>query len=190
MEIKNMNNDPTNRWPFTDEPVKASCGNCDQQFIDNYVCDCGWPLPPSSIKWDMRFLHLAREVASWSKDPSTQTGAVLVRPDRTVCSLGFNGFPRRMNDAPHLYNDREVKYKRIIHCEINALLSSRDQDHQGYTLYVWPFGPCERCAVQLIQAGITRVVCPRVRPDAKTLENVKLGHEFCKEAGLQYTIYG
>jgi deoxycytidylate deaminase len=31
-------------------------------------------------KWDIRYLELAKHGSSWSKDPSTQTGAVIVRP--------------------------------------------------------------------------------------------------------------
>jgi deoxycytidylate deaminase len=37
----------------------------------------------------------------WSKDPSTKVGAVIVRPDLTVASIGYNGFPRGMSDDPH-----------------------------------------------------------------------------------------
>ena len=59
-----------------------------------------------------KFLSLAREVSTWSKDPSTQVGAVLVRPDRTVAGIGFNGFPRGIYDDPELLNDRPEKYKR------------------------------------------------------------------------------
>jgi dCMP deaminase len=51
-------------------------------------------------KWDARFLDLARHVATWSRDPSTQTGAVIVRPNRTIASVGYNGFPRDCNDDP------------------------------------------------------------------------------------------
>ena len=50
-------------------------------------------------KWDRRFLALAEHVADWSKDPSTKTGAVIVRPDRTIASMGYNGFPRGMADT-------------------------------------------------------------------------------------------
>ena len=44
-------------------------------------------------KWDRRFLKIAREGATWSKDPSTQVGAVIVDPDQRVVSLGYNGPP-------------------------------------------------------------------------------------------------
>jgi len=44
-------------------------------------------------KWDERYLALAAEVATWSKDPSTQVGAVTVGSKKEVLSQGFNGFP-------------------------------------------------------------------------------------------------
>lgn len=112
-----------------------------------------------SDKWDIRFLQLAKLVSTWSKDPSTQVGACIVRPDKSVCSVGFNGFAKNMNDHSALYADRETKYSRIIHGEINALLFAREPV-QGYALYTWPFLPCDRCCVQMLQAGIARFVAP------------------------------
>lgn len=109
-------------------------------------------------KWERRFLQLARQIAQWSKDPSTKVGAVIVRPDRTVASLGFNGFPRRTSDLPELYQDREAKYARVVHAEMNAVLSAHEPV-RGYSLYC-THPVCERCAVHLIQAGIASVVWP------------------------------
>lgn len=111
-------------------------------------------------KWDGRFLDLAQMVSKWSKDPSTKVGAAIVRPDRTVASLGFNGFPRFCDDAEELYADRALKYERVVHAEMNALLNAQGSV-AGCTLYVWPpaSGPtCARCAAHVIQAGIKRVV--------------------------------
>src|SRR5271166_5855588 len=110
-------------------------------------------------KWDIRFLQLARHVSTWSKDPSTQTGAVIVRPNRSVASVGFNGFPQKMNDSPELYSNRDEKYSRIVHCEMNALEFAQEQT-DGYTLYTYPFISCDRCFVHMAQAGITRFVAP------------------------------
>ena len=55
-------------------------------------------------KWDLRFVNLAEEVAGWSKDPSTQVGAVAVN-DRigTVVAQGYNGFPRGIQDTDLRY---------------------------------------------------------------------------------------
>lgn len=107
--------------------------------------------------WDKRFLGLAEHVATWSKDPSTRVGAVIVRPDFTVASIGYNGFPRGMSDKSSLYEDREVKLSRIVHAEMNAILHAREP-LKGYTLYTFPVLTCDRCAVHVIQSGISRVV--------------------------------
>ena len=117
----------------------------------------------SRTRWDIRYVELARLVSTWSKDPSTQTGAVIVRPDNSVASIGFNGFPRGIDDSTERYADREVKYSYIIHCEMNAVLSAHD-NVIGSTLYTYPFLSCDRCAVHMIQAGIKRVVAPACPP--------------------------
>jgi dCMP deaminase len=120
----------------------------------------------SDDKWDIRFLELAKFVSDWSKDPSTKTGAAIIRPDRTIASIGFNGFPRGMQDNEELYNNREIKYSRIVHCEMNAILSA-DESLKGYTLYTYPFASCDRCAVHVIQSGIERVVFPKLPDELK-----------------------
>ncbi len=112
--------------------------------------------------WDRRLLDLARFVAAWSKDPSTRVGAVIADGKRVV-SLGFNGFPAGCDDAADLYADRETKYRRVVHAELNALLFA-GRDVRGCTLYTWPFAPCPRCAGAVIQAGIWRVVAPACPP--------------------------
>jgi dCMP deaminase len=113
-----------------------------------------------SPKWNNRFLALAEHIATWSKD-STQVGAVIVRPDKTIASVGYNGFPRYCDDSPDILADRELKYSRTIHAELNAVLNAPER-LQGYSLYVSKpslYGPtCDRCACFIIQAGITRVV--------------------------------
>ncbi|KKN29496.1 hypothetical protein LCGC14_0843630 [marine sediment metagenome] len=138
-------------------------------------------------KWDIRFLELASLVSSWSKDPSTQTGAVIVRSDKTVASMGFNGFPRQIEDTPELLNNREEKYKRVIHCELNAIINAREQLN-GYTLYNWPGQSCSRCAVHVIQAGIIRVVSYWDKDSSfiqRWFEDMKLAEFLYVEAGVK-----
>jgi len=117
--------------------------------------------------WDQWFIGLARYVSTASKDPSTQTGAVIVGPDRRVVSVGFNGFPSGMPDDPEHYANREEKYARIIHCEVNALLFARVVPMRA-TLYTFPFMSCDRCAVQMLQAGIRRFVAPKATAEQNT----------------------
>ena len=84
-----------------------------------------------------------------------------MRPDKTIASVGYKGFPRHCNDSPDILANRELKYSRTIHAEINAILSCAERPY-GYTLYVSKpslYGPtCDRCACVVIQAGIARVV--------------------------------
>jgi dCMP deaminase len=116
-------------------------------------------------EWDVKFLRLAEHISTWSKDPSTKTGAVIVNGERHVVSMGYNGFPQRMPDANQYYANRDEKYSRIVHCEVNALIFAR-RDVTGCTLYTWPFLSCDRCFVMLAQAGIARFVAPVVtHPD-------------------------
>jgi dCMP deaminase len=117
-------------------------------------------------KWDRRFIDLMKVAEGWSKDPSTKVGAVIVRPDLTVASIGYNGFPRGMSDDDALYADRPTKYSRIVHGEMNAILNAHGSV-QGCTLYV-PFPPCDRCAVHVVQAGIKRVVYIEPTDDIKS----------------------
>ena len=112
-----------------------------------------------SGKWQARFIKLAEEIATWSKDPSSRVGAVIVRPDRTICSVGFNGFPRGVEDSQDAIANRDAKLLRTIHAELNAILSAKEP-LTGYSLFVWPFQPCAQCAAAIIQAGIADVYCP------------------------------
>lgn len=107
-------------------------------------------------KWDHRFLALADMISSWSKDPSTQVGAVIVDPARRIVSTGYNGFARGVHDDPGLLHDRPRKYAQILHAEMNALLFAQ-RPLAGCTIYT-TVPPCALCAAMLVQAGVYRVV--------------------------------
>ena len=110
-------------------------------------------------KWVARFIKLAEEISTWSKDSSSRVGAVIVRPDRTIASIGFNGFPRGVEDSPERIANRDTKLLYTIHAEMNAILSAKEP-LKDYSLFVWPFQPCAHCAASIIQAGIKDVYCP------------------------------
>ena len=130
--------------------------------------------------WDMRFLELARHVATWSKDPSTQVGAVIVDRKRRVVSMGYNGFPRGVEDSIKRYKDRDEKLKFICHAERNALDNS-PHSVEGCALYA-TFMPCNECAKSIIQRGITTVYT--VRPNQEMDANPFLWTRF----NWKYTI--
>ena len=136
-------------------------------------------------KWNTRFLDMAALVASWSKDPSTKTGAVIVGPDKRVIATGYNGFPASMPDGPELYNNRAEKYSRIVHCEINAVLYAPSPLPTGAILYTWPFISCDRCVVQMLQAGIKNFVAPLPSEEAlsRWAESFNRTRQYIKECG-------
>lgn len=121
----------------------------------------------SKQTWDEWFISLAYAIANKSKDPSTKVGALIIRPDRTIAAAGYNGFPRSIADTEERLNNRPIKYSLIIHAEMNAVLTARE-NLSGYTLYTVPFMPCDRCFVHMLQAGITRFVFPKATADQES----------------------
>ena len=111
-------------------------------------------------KWDQRFLRIAHEVSSWSRDPGTTVGCVLVK-DRRILSTGYNGFPVGLSDSLDLYQDREYKLAVTVHAEANAIINAAKNGAitKNCDAYV-TFPPCSQCAAALIQAGVGKVVCP------------------------------
>lgn len=140
-------------------------------------------------KWDDRFLQLAKLISTWSKDPSTKCGAVIVRPDKTIVSTGFNGFPKGCLDTPELYENRDLKLDRVVHAELNAILHAREP-LDGYTMYTYPpgFGPsCARCSAHIVQSGISRVVHQKDESNfaSRWKESSERGLQMYNEAGVE-----
>jgi len=112
-----------------------------------------------SDKWHNRFMGLANEVASWSKDKSTQVGAVIVK-NRRVVSMGYNGIPVGCDDDIEERHRRPIKYKYFEHAERNAIYNAAREGGPpifGCTLYCTLF-PCTDCARAIIQSGIQTLV--------------------------------
>ena len=133
-------------------------------------------------KWDVRFLQMATFVSSWSKDPSTQVGAVIADKDNRMIGLGYNGFPRGVADD-HRLQDREQKYKLVIHAEENAILNSTATTH-GCTIFS-SHPPCLHCAGMLKQAGIARVVFEEPTGAFKSRWNLDETLNYLKELEIE-----
>jgi dCMP deaminase len=133
-------------------------------------------------KWESRYLNIAREVASWSKDPSRQIGAVIVGDRGQIISQGYNGFPRGIKDTDERYNDRETKYKYVVHAESNAIYNAihNGADTNGSTIYVTGLPVCHECAKAIIQTGISMVIMDTLPIDRWTesgLMSLDMFHE-------------
>ena len=121
-------------------------------------------------KWYLRYLGLAKEVATWSKDPNTQVGAVVVGSKGQILSQGYNGFPRGISDSNKRLNDRDIKLSLIVHAEMNAIYNATYSgvSLDGSTIFIHGLPACSECAKGIIQVGIKRVVvskeCIESRP--------------------------
>lgn len=144
----------------------------------------------SLLEWDRYHLSMAQTASMKSKDPSTKIGAVITRPDHSLVSTGCNGFPMRIKDDDRLL-DRAIKYRIVIHGEMNAQIFARGEPLHGYTLYTYPFAPCDRCAPHVIQWGITRVVAPicPINLRERWEENLRFAQDLFEEAGVEVTLY-
>jgi len=140
-------------------------------------------------KWDKRFLDLAKTVSNWSKDQSTKVGAVIVDNRNIILGLGYNGFPRNINDNIQERNQRPNKYKFTIHAEENAILNSNQSNLINSTLYC-TFFPCPNCMCKIINVGISRVVTiENTLYNKRWEEDFKISKEMAIEAGIELTLY-
>ena len=137
--------------------------------------------------WDLRFLSLAKHISNWSKDPSTKVGSVLVDENKRVMSMGYNGFPAQIRDDEEDYLNRDLKLKKVVHAEANAIIFAQ-RDLSSSTLYVWPFMPCSNCAGLVIQSGIKRVVSVE-NNNPKWQDSFKLTSEMFNDAVVILYIY-
>ena len=145
---------------------------------------------PHLTKWDGRFLRIASEIASWSHDPGTKVGCVLVQ-DRRMIASGYNGFPSTLSDSLDLYEDRDYKLAVTVHAEANAILNAAKNGAktQSCTAYV-TFPPCSQCAASLIQAGVEKVVCPDpAHAPERWRASFKLANEMLYQSGVKLFYY-
>jgi dCMP deaminase len=138
-------------------------------------------------------LGLAKHIAAWSKDPSTQVGAILVDDRNEVVGHGYNGFPRGVEDTEERLNDRPTKYRMIVHAEVNAILSAGHRA-RGASLYVWPsFGVpniCHDCAKFAIQAGVAEVVgAEPFDANDRWAESIACARQMLVEAGVHFRVF-
>ena len=146
-----------------------------------------------SNDWDTRFLDLAEHISEWSKDPSKKIGAVAVGAQRQILAQGYNGFPRGIDDTTDRYDNREEKYKLVVHAEMNVIYNAsyNGVSLNGSTLYVHGLPVCSDCAKGIIQVGIKRVVMNKAEGEPfgvplrwkKSWENTQ---QMFKESGVSY----
>ena len=142
-------------------------------------------------KWDIRFVRIAKEVAEWSKDPSTQVGSIAVK-NRKIIATGYNGFPKGIEDKQAHLHDREMKLKLTVHAEKNMIYNAVEHGVklEGSTVYIWGLPTCVECWKGLVQVGVSRVVMPDIEfTDDKWKEGCKFAKEYMEKADINITEY-
>jgi len=140
------------------------------------------------INWDDLFMNMVYLVAMKSKDENTHVGAVVVGPDNEVRSVGYNNFPRGINDNVSERQERPEKYQWFSHAERNALYNAAmvGIPLKGCRLYTNGM-PCNGCAWGIINSGIVEVIVDKTWDDnnynqwVKEAERTKI---MFKEAGI------
>jgi dCMP deaminase len=140
-------------------------------------------------KWTARFMELAKLVASWSKDTNRKVGAIIVDQNKVVLSMGYNGFPRNVDDTIQERYEKPSKYYFTEHAERNALYHATriGVPLKNTTIYITDF-PCADCARGIIQNGIVEIIT--LKPDFKHLkwgESWKAAAEMFHEAKVKIT---
>jgi len=149
------------------------------------------------MNWEEYFFSMAELAATKSKDRSTKVGCVIVGPDNEVRSIGFNGFPRGINDDIDERHERPMKYSLTEHAERNAVYNScrMGVPLKGCRLYAnWLL--CVECARAIIQVGIVEIIydardeeAKRKKWDVRWKENFELAQSMLEEAGVKITFY-
>ena len=119
-------------------------------------------------KWDQQFFDVAELAAKWSKDPNAKVGAVIVDTQGQIAGVGYNGFPKLVEDSAERLENTEIKLEMVVHAEVNAILGAGTRARDG-TIYVCGKPVCARCAGSIIQAGLKRVISakPSIGTDSK-----------------------
>lgn len=143
---------------------------------------------PNFDKWDHRFMDLAKHVSTWSKDPSTKVGAVIVGVDRRQIVHGYNGFPPGIEDDGRLH-DRQTKYGLIVHAERNAVYNATFPV-EGGTMYC-TMHPCLDCVKTIVSKKIVRILVPQPPPVEKGrwTEEIPMAQKVLREGGVRVDIY-
>ena len=141
--------------------------------------------------WGDKYIHLAKEISTWSKDPSTQVGAVVVGCDGQILSQGYNGFPRGIADSEDRLNNRERKYELVVHAEMNAIYNAslNGISLKDSVLYVYGLPICNECAKGIIQCGIKKVIAMRPQIyNSQWDKSIKDAEALFREAEVMYLI--
>lgn len=113
-------------------------------------------VPPRVVpSREEKYMGLAFWVASFSKDPNTQHGAVIISSDNVPIATGYNGPARGIKDSAISWA-RPDKYDYIVHAEENAIANA-SRSVNGATVFVTG-KPCAKCMLSMVNHDIKEVI--------------------------------
>jgi deoxycytidylate deaminase len=103
------------------------------------------------ISWEQYAMKLAQIAALRSEDPYVQVGAVALRKDHSVASIGYNGAP---SGVAIDWSSRDKRRPFVVHAEINALRYVKPYECE---LLVVTMSPCANCLTVIATYGIKKI---------------------------------
>ena len=104
------------------------------------------------MNWDEYAIGIAEAVSNKSKDPWNKVGAVILREDHSIASVGYNGFPQGVEED---WSNRDERRKYVIHAEQNALRYIKPGE--GEAIYS-TLMPCSDCIKSIAAYKIKKVI--------------------------------
>lgn len=123
--------------------------------------------------WEVYFINIANLVSTRSTCLRRQYGAVIVDPNHTIVSTGYNGAPSNtrscldssvcVRDSLGIPSGMNYELCKSVHAEMNAIIRSRSSVI-GCDLYIGSTNikddrePCDMCKRIMVNAGIKRCI--------------------------------
>ena len=139
----------------------------------------------TEYRWDKKFIDLCKHISTWSKDPRTKHGAIIVDEEHNIISTGYNGPPRGLDDTK-VPIEAPAKYKWFAHAEANALISATKLGRSTKNCTMYQTGPsCSYCWLLIANSGITRQVRGELSSHCVSIEDVEVQQIMAKEIGIE-----
>lgn len=104
------------------------------------------------LSWEKYALELAKTVSLRSEDPYLKVGAVAMREDHSIVSVGYNGAPPNIEID---WSDRDERRKRVCHAELACLRYCKPNEVK---LLAVTLRPCSECMKQIAMYKIPTVI--------------------------------
>lgn len=137
----------------------------------------------------VKFFPVVLAIANLSKDRSTKVGAIALGPEYEVLSVGYNGFPRGVDDSVDERFYKPLKYKYTSHAEENLVAQAARSGVSlyGATTLISTLYPCSSCTRMLIQAGIKRIITFNVIKNSNHwMEEFSFSKQMMDEAKVEF----